>query len=123
MAPINRTPCAKERTVNVLLSRPSRTSHPGSAARRWPISSPVRCVILQLLSQPPAYVVHELGPRLRIAFESAGHGAGHHARLRLLDATDAGAQMQRLNHDGHALWLHDFRHKIGDLTRQPFLHL
>src|SRR5713101_8241856 len=111
MAPINKTPCAKERTVNVLVSCPSRTSHPGSVARRWPISAPVKCVISQLLSRPAAYMVHKFGSGLWIASESAGHGAGNHACLRLLDATNAGAQMQRLNHDGHALRLHDFRHE------------
>src|SRR5580658_3605016 len=64
----------------------------------------------------------ELRPRLFLP-EASHHGAGHRRRVLLLDSAHHHAQVARLNHHAHALGRNRFLNRIGNLPRQPLLHL
>ncbi len=65
----------------------------------------------------------ELGPGLLLALEAAEHAAGDGAGGGLLHAAHDHAQVARLHDDGDALRLEHRHDGVGDLPRQPLLHL
>src|ERR1700691_762198 len=68
------------------------------------------------------YQRKDLRPRLFLA-EASHHGAGHRRRILFLDSTHHHAQVAGFNHHAHALRRNRFLNRIGNLPRQPFLHL
>src|SRR5688500_2192238 len=66
---------------------------------------------------------HELGPGPGVATERSGHGGSDHRRLLLLHPTHHRAQMRGLHDARDALRLEPLHEEVGDLDREPLLHL
>jgi hypothetical protein len=67
--------------------------------------------------------LHELGAGLGIALERALERAGDGEGVLLLDAPHHHAEVDRLGHHGHATRRQHLLDHLGDLHREPLLHL
>src|SRR5688572_10070465 len=67
--------------------------------------------------------LEELGARPRILVEHTTHRARDRDRILLLDAAHGHAQMGRLDDDRDAERLELLHQRLGDLRREPLLHL
>src|SRR5690606_4949450 len=65
---------------------------------------------------------HRLGARRRVA-PLAAHGRRDRARAGLPDAAHRHAQVLALHDDDRAAWLEHLHERVGDLRREPLLHL
>src|SRR5690242_10026491 len=66
---------------------------------------------------------HRLGSRGGVVLEDAPDRGGHGERSRLADAAHRHAQVLALQQDEHALRPQHLDHRVGDLRREPLLHL
>ena len=48
---------------------------------------------------------------------------GYRGRMLLFDAAHHHAEVARFNHHTHTLWRDGLLNRVGNLLRQPFLHL
>src|SRR3954471_10956864 len=67
--------------------------------------------------------LEKLHARARVGAEGPEHRAGHGKRVLLLDATHRHAQVCRLDDDRDAERGNLLADRVGDLAREPLLHL
>src|SRR6478752_3458567 len=66
---------------------------------------------------------HRLGPGRGVVLVAAPDRGGHGERSRLADAAHRHAEVLALQEDEHALRSQHLDHRVGDLGREPLLHL
>src|SRR5215218_10675893 len=71
----------------------------------------------------PVRQPQELLARPRVVAEDAAERAGDGGRVLLLHAAHHHAEVRGLDHHAHAAWLQHLANGVGDLLREPLLHL
>jgi hypothetical protein len=67
--------------------------------------------------------IQELRPGARVVAEQPAQRARDHLRVLFLDAAHPRAKVHRLDHHANAGRLKHMVNRLGDLLRQPLLHL